>query len=116
MLEAMATKLKQVQVSQEYLIIQMCVKDDIILLQEPYIDMFGNTKVTKDWRVVYPKSNLSDMSHPHAIILISVAVDTNYWEQVHIPSTKDLVAIQICRDFGWLTIYNIYNDCSHLAP
>ena len=33
---------------------------DILMLQEPYIDKLGNTKATKDWRVVYPSSHLTD--------------------------------------------------------
>ena len=38
---------------------------DFLLLQEPYIDGYGNTKATKDWRVIYP-STISLMAIPFA--------------------------------------------------
>src|SRR5882672_4993774 len=80
---------------------------DIILLQEPYIDSYGNTKAKKDWRVVYPLSQLSHESPPCAVILINAKIDTNQWEHIHVPNTRDLVVIHICGDFGWLSIYDI---------
>jgi len=33
---------------------------DMLVLQEPYIDSFGNTKATRNWRVVYPPSRLTN--------------------------------------------------------
>ena len=58
---------------------------DILLLQEPYIDSFGNTKATRGWRVVYPLSRLSDPSPPRAVILVNTLLDTNSWAQIDIP-------------------------------
>jgi ribonuclease HI len=84
---------------------------DIILLQEPYIDSLGNTKATRNWRVIYPTSHLTDTSPPRAVILINKAIDTNQWEQLAIPNTRDIAAIQIRGDFGRISIYDIYNDC-----
>jgi len=84
---------------------------NMLILQEPFIDTFGNTKATKDWRVVYPSSHLSDPCPPRSVILVSTTIDTNNWSQIHIPDTRDLVAIQISSPYGTLAIFNIYNDC-----
>ena len=43
---------------------------DIMLLQEPYINSYGNTKATRDWQVVYLTFRLSDLSLLWAVILI----------------------------------------------
>jgi ribonuclease HI len=86
---------------------------DALVLQEPYIDGFGNTKATKDWRVVYPTSHLSQ-GHPiRSVILINAKLDTNQWAQLSIQNTGDLVAIQINGTHGDVIIIGIYNDCTH---
>ena len=57
---------------------------DILMLQEPYIDGYGNTKAMRDWRVVYPSSRLSDPVPPRVVILVSSRIDTNQWAQLYI--------------------------------
>ena len=52
--------LNKSRVMQEELINSEVYKEyDLLILQEPYIDSYGNTKVTRDWRVTYPSSFLS---------------------------------------------------------
>src|SRR5882724_5433558 len=51
----------------------LCTDCDIILLQDLYMDSHDNTKVAKDWRVIYLMSHLSDMS-PCTVIPISTAM------------------------------------------
>ena len=60
------------RVAQEDLINSGIHKDyDILALQEPYIDVFGNTKATRNWRVLYPTSHLSDPMPLRAVMLVS---------------------------------------------
>ena len=104
--------LNKSQVAQEDLINCSIHKDyDILALQEPYIDAFGNMKATRNWRVLYPTSHLSDPMPLWAVMLVSSNLNTNEWVQIQIPNTQDLLAIQLTGDFGSLMVFNVYNDC-----
>ena len=81
---------------------------DILMLQEPYIDAYGNTKATSKWRVVYPSSFRSSSESPRVVILVNVSIDTNMWSQIRILGTQDLVAIQMESTAGRISIYNVY--------
>ena len=48
-----------------------------------------------------------------SIIWVSNLLNTKNWENINIPNTNDITAIQLRGDFGKLTIFNIYNDCTH---
>ena len=85
---------------------------DIIALQEPPIDRLGNTKANHHWRVVYPTYKLTKGQKPRAVMFINTRISTNYWEQVEFPSA-DVVIIRIKTASGLVTIFNIYNDCTH---
>ena len=82
-----------------------------VMLQEPYIDAYGNTKATRHWRVVYLSSRRMDLALPRAVMLISAALDTNQWTQEHISDTRDMVAVRINGSFGIIMVYNIYVEC-----
>ena len=86
---------------------------DILVLQEPYINAYGNTKATRDWWVVYPSSRLSDPALPRVVILVSSRIDTNRWAQLYIPGSWDLLAIQVTDRSFKLTIYDIYSNCNN---
>ena len=73
--------------------------------------MLGNTKATRNWRVVYPSSHLSDSRPSLSVILVSTSINTNNWSQIHIPDTRDVIAIQVSGPHGILNIFDIYNDC-----
>ena len=85
-----------------------------MLLQEPFIDSYSNTKATQYWRVIYPSSHLSEPLPPRAVILVSVLLDTNIWSQIHILNTRDIAAVQIVGSFGCINILDIYNDCHNM--
>ena len=88
---------------------------DLLILQEPYIDTYGNTKATQDWRAAYPTSFLSQ-SHPIcSVMLIQSTLDTNYWMQLSIPGTGNIVAIQISTGISKVTFFGLYIDCLHSA-
>ena len=86
---------------------------DLLLLQEPYIDKFGNTKVTSKWHTIYPSSHLSDASVNRSIILVNTALDTNTWAQVPVEGSNNITALRLRLPHGQLTNFNIYNDCTH---
>lgn len=83
----------------------------IIALQEPAINSFNNTIASKDWITVYPTTHNEHPNKTHTLTLINTAVSTDTWEQINFPS-GDVTAIAIKGDWGKLTIFNIYNDCT----
>jgi endonuclease/exonuclease/phosphatase family metal-dependent hydrolase len=40
-------------------------------------------------------------------------LDTNDWAALDIPGTNDITGIQLKSPFGSISIFNIYNDCTH---
>jgi len=86
---------------------------DIILIQEPYIDSYGNAKATTKWRTVYPSSRFTNGATVRSVILINANLDTNHWNQLTLPGTNDITALQFQGPYGRLSIFNIYNDCLH---
>ena len=87
---------------------------DILILQEPYIDSYGNMKATSNWRVVYPTSLLSRTHLTHSVMLVKTTLDTNRWAQLSILGTGDIVAIQLDTGNSKVTLFSIYNNCHHL--
>src|SRR6266481_8617941 len=65
------------------------------------------------WHVIYPSSHLADNSTCISIILVNTALDTNSWSQVPLKDSDDVTIIQLHLPQGQLTIFNIYNDCTH---
>src|SRR5580704_776837 len=72
---------------------------DILIIQEPYLDSYGNTKATHDWHVVYPNARHTLPEPPRTVTLINLKLATNQWSQLNIPDTNDNVAIRIRGDF-----------------
>ena len=86
---------------------------DVLVLQEPFMDSFGNTKATRHWRVVYPSSQLTNTLPTRSVMLVNANIDTNKWAQLSIQDTGDLVTIQFYSSYGKTTLFGIYNDCHH---
>ena len=85
---------------------------DIVALQEPAINGFGQTVASKDWKTVYPSGHTSNPEKTRSVILIRDNLLTDGWEQIEFPS-GDVTAIRIKGSWGKLTLFNIYNDCNH---
>jgi len=88
------------------------IKADIIALQEPAISDFATTISTRDWRVIYPSTHAKDPSKTRSVILIYANILTNNWSQMDI-DLGDIMTLRLSREWGTLTIYNIYNNCKH---
>lgn len=86
---------------------------DIIIIQEPFFDTHGNTKASAAWKVVYPSDTLTSDARVRSIILVNTLLDTNTWSQLSIVGSNDITAVQIVGAFGRLSIFNIYNSCTH---
>jgi hypothetical protein len=85
---------------------------DIVALQEPSINAFGNTIASRDWVPIYPSTHSNDTSKTRSLLLVRSKILTEKWKQVDFPS-GDVTVIQLNGPWGALTIYNIYNDCEN---
>ncbi|KAF9072277.1 hypothetical protein BDP27DRAFT_1180695, partial [Rhodocollybia butyracea] len=88
---------------------------DVICIQEPWTDHFGNARHSFRWDIIYPTSRLrlGNKTILRSIILINRKLSSNSWRQIEVPDTNDVTAIQMSGNFGRLTIFNIYNDGTH---
>ena len=68
---------------------------DMVLLQEPYLDRYGNMRATRYWQVVYPLLRLTCSDTPWSIMLVNAALDPDQWVQLTIKDTGDLMAMQL---------------------
>jgi len=88
---------------------------DMICIQEPHFDHLNATRATPIWRLVTPMGwSRKDPAErtPQAITLVHEWVPTNSWTQIDVNSA-DVVGIKITSEGGEISIYNIYNDCTH---
>ena len=88
-------------------------KYDIILIQEPYTRKFNTIRIPANFRPVYPNNRLKDDTQIRSVMWVNKRLDTEGWIILEIPETNDITAIQLKGPYGKLTIFNIYNDCTH---
>jgi hypothetical protein len=84
----------------------------IVTLQEPALNHFDKTIATKDWIPLYPSMHGKNPKLTRSVTLICSALTKDSWQQLDFPS-GDVTALQLKGNWGKLTIFNIYNDCSH---
>ena len=65
---------------------------DVVALQEPAINGFGQTVASKDWKTIYPSTHASDHTKTRSVILIRDNILMDGWEQMEFPS-GDVTAI-----------------------
>ena len=86
---------------------------DLLALQEPWIDTYGNTRGSTYFRVAYPATFYDNPNSTfRSIILINSNLSTDSYETLDVPS-NDITAIRIRTEQGYVSIFNIYNDCTH---
>jgi ribonuclease HI len=88
-------------------------KYDVILIQEPYTTKFNAIRTPANFRPVYPINRFQDDAQIRSVIWVNKGLNTNDWVILDIPDTNDITAIQLKGPYGRLTIFNIYNDCTH---
>src|SRR5579863_7375642 len=82
---------------------------NIIALQEPAINAFNCSIASKDWIPVYLSMYTTALGKTCSLLLISMAINTDNWEQINMPS-GDITAAVIRGHNGSLLLYNIYNN------
>ncbi|KAF8228896.1 hypothetical protein L208DRAFT_1107993, partial [Tricholoma matsutake] len=86
---------------------------DILVLQEPFLDSLGNTKASPYWRVLYPSNHHKDNSdHLRSVLLINTNINTNSYTPLDI-RCNNITVVHFLGEFGSISIFNIYNDCTH---
>ena len=86
---------------------------DILALQEPWIDSFGNSRGTQYWRVIYPANFYAEgRARVRSILLINTNLSTDCYSILPIMHS-DVTAICFKGDNGFLSIFNIYNEITN---
>ena len=86
---------------------------DIILIQEPYTTSFNAIRTPTNFRPVYPTNRLQDDAQIRSVMWVNKRLNTKDWTILDIPDTNNITAIQLKGPYGKLTIFNIYNECTH---
>ena len=97
-----------------YIINTANLKDwDILALQEPWIDSYGNSQGSQYWRVVYPANFYDeDRAHVHSILLVNTNLSTDCYIPLLIPHS-DVTANQFKGENGFLSLFNVYNEITN---
>ena len=86
---------------------------DIITLQEPWFDSYGNTHGSQYWRVVYPANfYMEGHARVRSILLINTNLDTDCYSVLPIMHS-DVTAVRFKGENGYLSLFNIYNEITN---
>ncbi|KDQ56836.1 hypothetical protein JAAARDRAFT_94162, partial [Jaapia argillacea MUCL 33604] len=85
---------------------------DLALIQEPYVDLRGNSRLLSQWYPVYPSTHFDKPGETQSLMLVNRLIPLDNWSQLNIPS-PDLTAIQMVDQRCTIIIINIYNDQNH---
>ena len=85
---------------------------NLIALQEPAISGNGLSIASRDWTPVYPSKHNNNPHNTRSIMLIRADVSTENWNQIDFPSS-DVTVVQLTRQWGKITVFNIYNNGEH---
>jgi hypothetical protein len=85
---------------------------DIVALQEPSINEFGNTVSARDWTIIFLSTHNTQPTKTRSITLICSDMLTDNWSQIDINS-EDIMAVEIRGTWGTLAFFNTYIDCEH---
>ena len=86
---------------------------DIILIQEPYTTIFNVVRMPTNFRPVFPLHRFQSQEQIRSVIWVNKKIDTKNWTILDIPGSNDLTAIQLEGPYGKISIFNIYNNCTH---
>ena len=86
---------------------------NLILIQEPWIDLYGNTRGNHHWHIIYPTNRYTKGHNTiRGIILVNTNISTDAYTPLPIPHS-DITAIYLKGELGYCSIFNIYNDCTN---
>ena len=86
---------------------------DIVLIQEPYTTTSNGVRSPPNFRLVCPSYRFQSEDQIRSAIYVNKTLKTDDWIILDIPNTNDITAIQLKGPYGKLSIFNIYNDCTH---
>ena len=86
---------------------------DLILIQEPYTTTFNAIRTPTNFRPVFPAHRFESQDQIRSVIWVNRKMDTNSWAALDITGTNDITGVQLKGPYGLLSIFNIYNDCTH---
>ena len=86
---------------------------DVLAIQEPWFDSFGNSRGTQYWRVIYP-ANFYTEGHARvrSILLINTNLSTDCYSALPVMHS-DITAVRFKGDNGYLSLLNIYNEITN---
>ena len=86
---------------------------DIIALQEPWIDNYGNSRGSQYWRVIYPTNFYNeDRTRVQSILLVNTNLSTDSCIPLLIPHS-DITVLHFKGESGYLSVFNIYNEITN---
>ena len=85
---------------------------DLVAIQEPALNFKDNTIAGRDWIAIYPSTHRKEPRKARSPLLMSRRLPTKNWEQVEFNS-GDVMVVKITSNWGQITLFNIYNDCTH---
>ena len=86
---------------------------DVLALQEPSIDSFGNSHGSQYWRVIYPANFYDeDCGHVHSILLVNINISTDYYT-IHPIKHSDIMAVCFKGDNRFPLVFNIYIEITN---
>ena len=100
--------------AQDYILNTANPKDwDVIALQEPWIDKYGNSRGSQYWRVIYPANfYVEGRSRIRSILLINTNLTTDCYSALPIMHS-DISAVRFRGNNGYLSLLNIYNEITN---
>jgi hypothetical protein len=86
---------------------------DIMLIQEPYTTKFNAIRTPANFRPVIPRNREEVNVKIRSVIWVNKQLETKDWKILDVQGTKDITAVQLKGAYGKITIFNVYNDCTH---
>lgn len=86
---------------------------DVLAIQEPFLDDVANTRASPSWRVVYPPDHKrAGSTRVRSVLLVNTNIATDAYCTLNVPC-QDVTAVRFNGEFGFLSLFNVYNDCTH---
>ena len=86
---------------------------DIILIQEPFSTVFNAIRTPTNFRPIFPIHRLQNQEPIRSVIWVNKKLSTGSWVALDVPGTNDITAMQLEGPYGKVSIFNVYNDCTH---
>ena len=86
---------------------------NLMLIQELHTTKFNAIRTPSNFCPIFPKNRFQDDTQIRSVIWVNKQLETKDWKIIDIKDTNNITAIQLKGNYGKITIFNIYNDCTH---